>query len=119
MYSLLVEAIILESIGAKFVIYQNTVAGIEITDDFYVLNWFQIQKIISPILTCFTYIIRSTTPLQTENKRDFSLSGIYTASRRSNISAEMLSYLFFINRNITALGSNTPIDVFGGSLDNL
>ena len=31
----------------------------------------------------------------------------------------MLSDLFFINRNITALGRNTPIDVFGGSLDKL
>ena len=38
------EEIFLERIGAKFVIYQNTVAGTEITDDFDVLNWFHIQK---------------------------------------------------------------------------
>ena len=44
MYSLSSEAILLERIRAKFVIYQNMVAGTEITDDFDVLNWFQIQQ---------------------------------------------------------------------------
>ena len=43
MHSLSSEAIVLESIGAEFVIYQNTVTVTEITDDFDVLNWFQIQ----------------------------------------------------------------------------
>ena len=37
-HSLLSEAILLERIGAKFVIYQNMVAGTEITDDFDVLD---------------------------------------------------------------------------------
>ena len=40
MHSLSSEAILLDSIGAEFVIYQATVAGTEITDDFDVLNWF-------------------------------------------------------------------------------
>ena len=40
MHSLSSEAIVLESIGAKFVIYQNMVARTEITDDFDVLNCF-------------------------------------------------------------------------------
>ena len=39
MHSLSSEAILLERIGAKFVIYQNTVSVTEITDDFYVPNW--------------------------------------------------------------------------------
>ena len=39
-YSLSSEAILLERIGADFVIYPNTVAGTEITDYFDVLNWF-------------------------------------------------------------------------------
>ena len=42
MHSLSSEEILLESIGIEFVIYQNTVAGTEITDDFDVLNWFHI-----------------------------------------------------------------------------
>ena len=54
MHSSSSEAIILERIVAEFVIYQNTVAGTEITDDFYVLNWSQIQKTKFPMLTCFT-----------------------------------------------------------------
>ena len=44
MHSLSSEAILLERIGAEFVIYQNTVAGTGITDDFDVLNWFQIRQ---------------------------------------------------------------------------
>ena len=69
-----------------------------------------------PILTRFAYIIHSITPSQTENERDFSLAGIYTASRCANLSVEMLSNLIFINRNSAALGRNTTIDIFGGSL---
>ena len=110
------EATLLERIGAEFVIYQKTVAWKEITDDFDVLNWFQIQQIKFSILTCFAYIIHSVTSLQTENERDFSLSGIYNALSLDNISVEMLSALLFINRNSTYLGRNTPIDVFGVSL---
>ena len=117
MHSLSFEAILLERIGAKFVIYQNTVDGTEITDDFNILNWFQIQQIQFPVLTHFSYIIHSIIPLQTENERDFSLAGIYTESRRANFSVEMLSDLLFINRNRPALGRKTIIDVFGGSLD--
>ena len=44
MQYLLSEAILWERIRAEFVIYQNMVAGTEITDDFDVLNWFQIQQ---------------------------------------------------------------------------
>ena len=117
MHSLLSEAILLESIGAKFVIYQNMVAGTETTDDFDVLNWFQIQQIQFPMLKRFSYIIHYITPLQTENKRDFSLAGIYTASRRTNLSIEMLSDFLFININSTVLVRNTTINIFGGSLD--
>ena len=43
MHSLSYEDILLKRIGAEFVIYQNTVSGTEITDDFDVLNWFQIH----------------------------------------------------------------------------
>ena len=67
MHSLLSEAILLERIGAEFVIYQNMVAGKEITDDFDVLNWFQIQKMKFPIMKRFAYIIHSLTPSKTEN----------------------------------------------------
>ena len=70
-----------------------------------------------PILARFAYIIHYITPSQTENERYFSLAGIYTESRCDNLSVEMLSALLFINRNSDALGSNTTIDVFGGSLD--
>ena len=69
------------------------------------------------MLTRFAYIIHSITPLQTENERDFSLAGIYTASRRANLSFEILSDLLFINRNSAALGCNTTIGVSGVSLD--
>ena len=92
------------------------VAGTEITDDFYVLNCFQIQKMQFPMLTRFAYIIHFFTPLQTENERDFSLAGIYTASLRANISVEMLSDLLFININSTVLGRNTTINLFGESI---
>ena len=67
MHSISSKAILLERIGAEFVIYQNTVAATEITDDFYVLNWFQIQQMQVPMLTRFAYIIHSITPSQTEN----------------------------------------------------
>ena len=67
----------------------------------------------------FAYIIHSITPWQTENERDFSFAGIYTASRSANLFVEMLSDLFSINRNSAALGRNTTIDVFGGSLDDV
>ena len=116
MHSLSSEAILLERIRAKFVIYQNMVAGKEITDNFDVLNWFQIQQIQFPILTRFAYIIHSITPSQTENEREFSLADIYTASIRANLSVEMLSDLIFINRNSAALVHNTTVDLFGGSL---
>ena len=69
------------------------------------------------MLTRFAQIIHSITPLQTENERYFSLAGIYTVSRRANISVEILSDLILINRNSSVLGHNTTIDVFGGSLD--
>ena len=65
------------------------------------------------------YIIRSLTPSQTEDERDFSLAGICTASCRANISVEMLSNFLFINRNSTALGRNTTIDIFGVSLNSM
>ena len=119
MHSLSSEAILLDRIGANFVIYQNTVAGKEITDDFDVPNWFQIQKMQFPMLIHFSYIIRSITPSKTENEIDFSLAGIYTASRRTNISIETISDLIFINRNSAALGRNTTIGVFGVSLDDV
>ena len=51
MNSISSEAIFLDRIGAEFVIYQNTVAGTEITDDFDVLDWFQIHKMKPPMLT--------------------------------------------------------------------
>ena len=38
MHSIFSEAILLEGIFAKFVIYQNMVAGTEITDNFYVMD---------------------------------------------------------------------------------
>ena len=117
MQYLLSEATLLERIRAEFVIYQNIVAGTEITDNFDALNWFQIQQMKFPMLTRFAYIIHSITPSQTENERDFSLACIYTASRRANLSVEMLSNLIFINRNSAALGLNITIDIFGGSLD--
>ena len=69
------------------------------------------------MFTHFAYIIHSINPSQTENEIHFSLAGIYTASRRDNLSVEMLSDLLLINRNSSALGRNTNIDVFGGSLD--
>ena len=81
------------------------------------MNWFQIQQMKSPMLTCFAYIIHHITPLQTDNERDFSLAGIYTESRRANISVEIISDLLFINRKSAPLVHNTPINVFGGSLD--
>ena len=56
---------------------------------------------------------------KTENERYFSLAGIYTVSRRANISVEILSDLIFINRNSSILGRNTTIDAFGGSLDDV
>ena len=71
----------------------------------------------SPMLTCLVYIIHLITHPKTKNERDFSFSGIYTASCRSNISVEMLSDLLFIDRNSAALVRNTTIGVFGGSLD--
>ena len=37
----------------KFFIYQNTVSGTEITDSFYVMNWYQIQQMKPPMLTRF------------------------------------------------------------------
>ena len=113
MHSLLSEAIPLKRIGAEFVIYQNTVARTEINDDSDVLNWFQIQKIKFPMLIRFAYMINSITPSQTENERDFSLAGIYTASRRANLSVEIISYLIFINRHSAVLGRNATIGVFG------
>ena len=53
MHSLSAEAILLERIGAEFVIYQYAVAGTEITDDFDVLNWFYIQQKKFPMMTRF------------------------------------------------------------------
>ena len=117
MHSLSSEAILLQMICAEFVIYQNMVSGTEITDDFDVMNWFQIQQMQLPMLTRFAYIIHSITPSKTENERDFSLEGIYTALHRANLYVEMISNLIFINRNSAALGRNTTIDIFGGSLD--
>ena len=55
--------------------------------------------------------------MQTENERDFSIAGIYNASRRTNLSVEMIYDFILFNRNSTELGCNTPIDVFGLSLD--
>ena len=107
----------MERIGVELVIYQNTVVGTQITDDFDVLNWFQMQQMQFPILKWFAYIIHSIIASQTENERGFSLSGIYIASGRANIYVEIIYYLLFINRNSTALGRNRIIDVFGGSLD--
>ena len=53
MHSLSSEEIFLERISAKFVIYQHTVAGTEITYDFYMLNWFQIKQMKLPMLNRF------------------------------------------------------------------
>ena len=115
-YSLSAESILLERIDARFFTYQNLVTGVEITDAFNVPHWFQKPKTKFSMLTRFTYIIHSIIPL-TKNERDFSLASIYTALLRANISVEILYGLIFVNRNSTALVRNTPIDVFGGSLD--
>ena len=104
MHSLLSEAILLERIGADFFIYHNTVEGRDITDDFDVLNWFQIQEMKLPTMTQFAYIIHSITSYKTKNERDFSLAGIYTTLHRANLSVEMLSDLIFIHRNRATLG---------------
>ena len=119
MHSLSSEAILLERIRAEFFIYQNMVDGTEITDNSDVLNWFQIHKMQFPMLTRFEYIIHSITPSQNENERYFSLAVIYTASRRANLSVEMLSDFLFINRNSAALGRNTTNGIFGVSLDSV
>ena len=95
------------------------VAGTEITDDIDTLDWFQIQKIQFSMLTRFAYIIHPITPSQTENERYFSLTVIYTASRRANLSVEMLSDFLFINRNSATLVLNTTIYLFGISLDDV
>ena len=71
------------------------------------------------MLTRFAYIIHCITPSQIENERDLLLAGIYTELHRANISVEMISGLIFININITALGHNTPISVFGVSLETV
>ena len=68
MHSLSSEAIPLDRIRAEFFVFQNMVAGTEITDDFDVLNWFQIHQIKFPMLTRFAYIIYYITPLQTKIK---------------------------------------------------
>ena len=62
-------------------------------------------------------MIHSIPYSQTVNEIYFLLADIYTASRRANISVEMLYDLIFINRNSAALGRTTTIYVFGGSLD--
>ena len=90
------------------------VAEIERTYDFDVLNLFQIHIMQFPMLKRFAYIIKSIIPFQPNNKIDFSLAGIYTESCRANLSVEILSDLTFINRNSSALGCNTTIDVFEG-----
>ena len=113
------EAIFLERIDVKLVTYQNAVAGIEINDYSCVLHWFQKQQMKFLMLTRFIYIIHSNTPSNTKNKKYFSLAGIYTASRHANIFVERLPDLSSINRNSTTSGCNTPIDVFGGSLDTV
>ena len=64
------EAILLGGLVPIFFIYQNTVSGTEITDYFDVINFFHIQKIKFPVLTCYAYIIHSITPLHTENEID-------------------------------------------------
>ena len=69
------------------------------------------------MLNPFTYIIHSITPSQPENGRYSLLAGIYTASLRTDLSIEMISDFIFINRNRTESVCNTPIDVFGVSLD--
>ena len=117
MHSLSSEAILLERIGGEFVVYQKMVAGTEITDNFDVPNWFHIQKMQFLMLSHIAHIINSINPLQTENERYFLLEGIYIASRRANLSGEMIYDFLFIDRNSAALGRNTTIDVFGGSLD--
>ena len=67
--------------------------------------------------TRLLYILHSITPSKTKNEIDFSLGDIYTSSHHDNISVEMLSGFLLINRNSISLGRNTPISVFGGSLD--
>ena len=69
------------------------------------------------MLERFAYIIHYITPSQTENERDFSLAGIYTALCCANLSVEMLSCLTFVNRNSAALGRNITIGIFEGLLD--
>ena len=59
MHSLSSETILLERIRAELVIYQNMVAGKEMTNDFDVLNWFHIQQMKFPMLARFAYIIHS------------------------------------------------------------
>ena len=119
MHSLSSEAILLERIGAEFVIYQDAFAETEITDDFDMLNGFQIQQMQFPTMTRFVYIIHYITPSKTENERYLSLEGIYTASCHANTSVEMISEFLLININSAALVCNTTIGVFGGSLDDV
>ena len=69
MHYLSSEATLLKRIRAKFVIYQNMVAGTEMTDYFDVLDWFQIQQMQSPMLTRFAYIIHSITPSQKKKRK--------------------------------------------------
>ena len=113
------EEILLDSIDTEFATYQNAVTGTEITDDFDVLHWFHKKQMKLTILTCFAYIIHSITPLKYGNEIDLSLTGIYTASYHDNTLVEIRSDLISTNRNSTDSGRNTPIDVFGISLEDV
>ena len=93
----------MDIIGVKFIIYQSTVAGTDITDDFDVLNRFQRQKMEFPMLTHLAYIIHSITHLKNENERDFSLADIYTALLHAKISVEIISDFIIINTNSAEL----------------
>ena len=58
-------------------------------------------------------------PPQEKNKRDFSLAGVLTVSKRASISVDILSKIIFINRNSIVIQSNQTTDVFQGQVEDL
>ena len=61
----------------------------------------------------------SITPSQAESERELSLEGIYSSACRASLSVDMISFIFFINRNYRVTPPEKYIDIFEGSTNHI
>ena len=84
-----------------------------------ILSWYSARKLQFLMFARLASITFSICPSQAGNERDFSLSGVFTASRRVKLSVGIMSKLIFMNRSSDFEDTACTKGIFEGPVEDL